>query len=221
MIADLVFNAKTIESELAEKGIVVKTPEPIHAYGRKMTILEGHADPQHEYWSKHFPEGMSHGTKVFHIISDKPGFFWGDYNFESNLKYSDYELVDRFPSFNLGSGKCFSRKEVSELYRSETHFEDWPKEMCGLVSNYGVSDSVEQVVRRFKKVVTNPDVEIVFVFTPVKKKDQPESGGWRWHKWGEYIGNHKIKHEYLFDEEGIEEVFVYQVYPVKHKFKKS
>lgn len=30
--------------------------------------------------------------------------------------------------------------------------------------------------------------------------DQPSEGGWRWHKWGPYVGDKHPEHEYLHDE---------------------
>ncbi|KYC77058.1 hypothetical protein B4092_4795 [Bacillus licheniformis] len=51
--------------------------------------------------------------------------------------------------------------------------------------------------------------------TKVRKKNQPRKYGWRWHKWGEYIGNHTPDHEYLYDEKEIEEIFVYQIIRIK------
>jgi hypothetical protein len=47
--------------------------------------------------------------------------------------------------------------------------------------------------------------------TEVRKDDQPKQGGWRWHKWGPYIGTHEKQFEYLADEEGIERVFCYHI----------
>lgn len=218
MIANLVFDAKTIETNLADRGIVVKVRDPIEAYGRQFSVLEAHANPEHELWLKAFPGGMDKDkTKVFHVISDKPGFFWGDFNFDSRIEYSDYEVVGLFPSFNLKTGQYFTDEQISKMYSDQIRFCDWPEEMWGLVSSYGVADNVEQVLERFKAVVDHRDIEIVMSFTPIVKKEQPEEGGWRWHKWGEYIGTHEIQHEYLYDEEGIEEVLVYQVYPVKKK----
>ena len=34
--------------------------------------------------------------------------------------------------------------------------------------------------------------------------------GWRWHKWGPYIGTQDPQCEYLADEPEIKEVFVYR-----------
>ena len=40
-------------------------------------------------------------------------------------------------------------------------------------------------------------------------------GGWRWHKWGEYIGKHNPQYEYLDHESGIDYVLVWKLCPVE------
>lgn len=219
MIANLVFDAKTIETILADRGIVVESQENVEYAGRQLKLLTAHLNPKHEFWLKAYPDGVEEGkTKIFHIASDEPGFFWADFNFGDKIEYSGDYLVDcKYPSYNLKTGQYFTDKQVRSLYESKINFRDWPEEMGGLVNSYGVADNVEQVLEHFKAVVDNPEVEIALEFTVIRKKDQPADGGWRWHKWGEYIGTHEIQHEYLYDEEGVEEVMVYHVYPVKKK----
>jgi hypothetical protein len=46
----------------------------------------------------------------------------------------------------------------------------------------------------------------------VIKANQSHEGGWRWHKWGEYIGKYEPQYEYLYDEPEIEKVYVYHIY---------
>lgn len=78
---------------------------------------------------------------------------------------------------------------------------------------YGVCDNEEQVLIEHSEIVTS-DLLYCVLMTPVYKKDQSSEYGWRWHKWGEYIGNYDIQHEYLYDEVGIEMVYVYSIYEV-------
>lgn len=65
-------------------------------------------------------------------------------------------------------------------------------------SSYGVCDNYEQILKAMPYLETNKNHHII-TMCPIHKKDQPEWGGWRWHKWGEYIGEHEIKHEYLYN----------------------
>jgi hypothetical protein len=78
---------------------------------------------------------------------------------------------------------------------------------------HGVCDSYEQVVAHHPEV-TDPERRFVITLTPVWKSEQEPYGGWRWHKWGEYIGTHTPQHEYLYYEQEIEMVYVYTVYEI-------
>ena len=77
---------------------------------------------------------------------------------------------------------------------------------------YGVSDNIQQVLNRFKDKIEDPNNKYVITFTPVSSEEQPDKGGWRWHKWGEYIGTQNPEFEYLADEESIELIYCYHVY---------
>lgn len=94
--------------------------------------------------------------------------------------------------------------------------------LCGLNMNheldeeyvshtYGIADNYQQILEYHKDLIES-NLEFVCFVTPIYKKDQLENGGWRWHKWGNYIGNHKIEHEYLYDEKDIEVVYVYHFF---------
>lgn len=85
-----------------------------------------------------------------------------------------------------------------------------------LLNDYVVCDSAEQVMAHYKFLADDPDNTYFIALTPIVKKHQPANGGWRWHKWGPYIGNHKPSCEYIYDEPNIDYVFTYHVY----KFKK-
>lgn len=84
-------------------------------------------------------------------------------------------------------------------------------------SQYGVADSIDQIKEYFKEEIDDPERKYVISVTPVWQKDQPEWGGWRWHKWGEYIGELNPQCEYLYDEkfgEDFEYVICYHLYEV-------
>lgn len=75
---------------------------------------------------------------------------------------------------------------------------------------YGVCDTPEQAV---EKLGLRDRPERLFVaFVRIRKDEQPPSGGWRWHKWGEYIGEKSPQCEYIHHEPEIEEVYTFQVY---------
>lgn len=87
----------------------------------------------------------------------------------------------------------------------------WFRDNCGK-SSYGVCDSVEQFLESdVYKFFNELPYEFVASLVEVKKSEQDSDGGWRWHKWGPYIGKHERKCEYLYDEDGIESVFCFHI----------
>ena len=79
------------------------------------------------------------------------------------------------------------------------------------VPAYGVADSVEQFMSLYgEKLRASPHAYAVG-FTTVKKSEQGAEGGWRWHKWGPYVGTKEPTAEYLHDEPEIEEVVTFSV----------
>ena len=83
------------------------------------------------------------------------------------------------------------------------------------LGSYGVCDNIDQVKAKYAKWLNDPNLNFCISFTSVKKSEQSKSGGWRWHKWGGYIGTQDPKCEYLYDEEDIEEVFAYHIFHLK------
>lgn len=81
--------------------------------------------------------------------------------------------------------------------------------------SYGVCDNIEQVKEKYGKWLNSPNIKFCVSFTKVEKSKQSESGGWRWHKWGEYIGTKTPQFEYLYDEgDDITEVYCYHIYNI-------
>lgn len=76
---------------------------------------------------------------------------------------------------------------------------------------YGVCDSIEQLLAKYPELEAE-DREFVVTLSPIRKAEQYPQGGWRWHKWGEYIGTQQPTCEYIFDEPTIELVYVYHIY---------
>jgi len=98
--------------------------------------------------------------------------------------------------------------------RTPVSFKDFnikPPNNCYL---YGVADNAEQVMKHYSALANNKQFWLVTI-TPIRKDEQPEKDGWRWHKWGPYIGNETPMHEYLFDEPHIDEVVVFQLLEVE------
>ncbi len=79
---------------------------------------------------------------------------------------------------------------------------------------YGVCDNYKQIIDHAANIINNPDKKYVIGMCTVRREDQGECGGWRWHKWGEYIGNQNPQHEYLYDDMYIDKVYCYHIYEV-------
>jgi len=79
---------------------------------------------------------------------------------------------------------------------------------------FGVCDSPDQFFEHeIGKWIIDSEKKFVVSFSKVVKAEQSDSGGWRWHKWGPYIGAHEPQCEYIYDEgEEIQEVYCYHVY---------
>ena len=87
-------------------------------------------------------------------------------------------------------------------------------------SNYGVADNASQVLDYYDELYKKheeymQDKDFVILMTPIFRKSEPESGGWRWHKWGRYIGKFEPKCEYIYDEEGIDFVYCFKIVEVE------
>lgn len=80
---------------------------------------------------------------------------------------------------------------------------------------YGVADNAEQVVEFYNR---NEDGVFsgnhVIVFFDVYRDKRFPFSGWRWHKWGPYIGTKKPSKEYLNDEPEIDHVICFNIYKV-------
>ena len=95
-------------------------------------------------------------------------------------------------------------------------YKDWPDEELvnkdgDWFGNYGVCDNYQQILDQCP-MLKDSDRQFFITIKSVKKENQDPDGGWRWHKWGAYIGTHEITTEYLYDEPIVEEVFVYHIY---------
>lgn len=80
---------------------------------------------------------------------------------------------------------------------------------------YGVCDNYQQVLDQCPMLTEDESRRFVITVKEVRRELQHPEGGWRWHKWGAYIGTKTPTCEYLYDEPEIESVFVYHIYEAK------
>jgi hypothetical protein len=83
------------------------------------------------------------------------------------------------------------------------------------IGEYGVCDNYQQILDQCPELKLDNSRKFVVTITPVLRKNQSPTGGWRWHKWGSYIGDKKPQCEYLYDEPEIDSVYVYHIYEKK------
>lgn len=80
--------------------------------------------------------------------------------------------------------------------------------------DYGVCDYPTQVIERWPQLATD-ERPFILLFSEIDRAKQPPDGGWRWHKWGRYIGTREPQCEYLYDEPEIDLVYVFHILQVK------
>lgn len=191
---------------------------------------------ERKYWEndQNMLEYIERRTTSFSfILSQYTGIYLSSLN--PSLSFPFYIKTDRFPSYLYLNSKVDKRSKhlkkicnspasnwynysyeelenMTELERNEAR-ESIPNKFH-FFNSYGVVDSVEQFYTIFK-FLNVLDAKYVAFLTPIKKSEQPSNGGWRWHKWGEYLGKQKRSGcEYLYNEPNIDLVYVYHIYEV-------
>jgi len=122
-----------------------------------------------------------------------------------------YHCASLNPNFWI-LDKIESRDSV-EMWKPAREMEDF-KDRFKLCEehqfDYGVCDNHEQILAHVPEIISSPNKYLILM-TPIFREHQSSQGGWRWHKWGPYLGDYCPQHEYLYDEE-IDMVFVYGIY---------
>ena len=100
-------------------------------------------------------------------------------------------------------------EDFPDMPGPKDEYDDGPNE-------YGVCDSPTQFMEALGDFLEADPGQFVVSLTLIRKKDDDPVGGWRWHKWGPYIGKQKRDGcEYLAQESTIEEIYCYHVYKKK------
>jgi hypothetical protein len=77
---------------------------------------------------------------------------------------------------------------------------------------YGVCDTWEQLKAALPPVIFEPGRDFVITLAVIERAKQDPEGGWRYHKWGPYIGTQNPRHEYLYDDKHIDKVYCWWIY---------
>ena len=146
---------------------------------------------------------------------------------ESKFEYNDFPAYVELPKprdkrnrkFNILLGRGYSSffgmpyQEYKKLSNEEQKAIRKESNTKFHLNSYGVCDSPEQLYPYIKFLDTLDKKYAVF-FTEMNKEDQSEEGGWRWEKWGEYVGKQKPMCQYLYDEPLINRVYIFSVMEV-------
>lgn len=105
------------------------------------------------------------------------------------------------PSGNFGFNFFLETHESCKSYGEFWYSLD--EETGEFVHCYGVADNLQQIKEYFSKQIHDPENRywISIHYISQNKERAGKGGGWRWHKWGPYIGNLEPKCEYLDDED--------------------
>jgi hypothetical protein len=83
----------------------------------------------------------------------------------------------------------------------------------GYVSDYGVCDNYPQILDKYPHLEKG-EGKYIILLCRVVKSEQPWMDGWRWRKWGEYIGTKSPQCEYIAHEKDIDEIFCYKLFEI-------
>lgn len=83
------------------------------------------------------------------------------------------------------------------------------------IPEYGTCDHIGQLEDKIiskLKLIHQKTGRMFFISTGIViKEEQPKEMGWRWHKWGPYIGDKKPTTEYLYDEPDFDYVMLWSI----------
>ena len=98
-----------------------------------------------------------------------------------------------------------------EFRGSQSYELDYP-DLGDDLDSIGVCDSPQQLITLLPALVTTGPGRYAISVVRLDRDDQEPKGGWRWHKWGAYVGSQSPQCEYLADEPLVETVWTYHVY---------
>jgi len=143
----------------------------------------------------------------------------GHFNFDHEIGLSSRDPWEcRYPTVNVvpNVADLVAEGKIGDdrIVKLAPYFGDMDIKVrdTGYIGAYGVCDDYKQVIAMCQELQDDHLVPYVMSVTEVNKATEPEDGGWRWHKWGQYIGIHDPQCEYIAHEPAIEKVYCYHIY---------
>ena len=176
--------------------------EEVEVSSDGLVFIKTYADTSHEWWAAFAEDGAEILVDAKEEVQKGVwvtlgGNFHSDISDSINLKNNHslwYVSDDGVPICDL---------KATQATRPEQRAE------------YMVCDNVEQALEYWKGAIENPVHKYVIALMPIKKANEPEKDGWRWHKWGAYIGSQNPQCEYIVDEPEIDMVYCAHIYNVE------
>lgn len=104
-------------------------------------------------------------------------------------------------------------KEIFSTAPSIGEYNPYPADINDDIPfSYGVCDNYEQILEKIPQLVSDPNRKFFIILKEILKSEQSKHGGWRWCKWGPYIGTQNSVADYLFDEPEIEKIICFQIH---------
>lgn len=102
----------------------------------------------------------------------------------------------------LNFGFNFFEETRNRLSYENEFWHEWMDDNT-CIGSYGVADNIDQIKEYYEHQIEDPNNRYFIAISPIfqEKEHAGEDGGWRWHKWGPYIGKLNPQYEYLDDEE--------------------
>jgi hypothetical protein len=135
-----------------------------------------------------------------------------------------WKYIQSDPRLHEETGIYWTQLNFGELFFEETKnlkYDNkyWDEELLGkddFVSSYGVADNIDQIKEYYNHQIEDLNNKYFIAISPIfqEKEHAGEDGGWRWHKWGPYIGTKEPKCEYLYDEPEIDKVVIFELYEI-------
>lgn len=194
-----------------------KTYSPMGNY--LIDAIAGKTIPTNEEWI--IQTGGNTTQTVMLVGRHSKGIYFSNGMDDSIDHFSSTELLCRYPDFDLGTGQWYSEEEFRESYNRKWSDGSSPlstgkafPNKNSMIRSYGVADNITQILKKFRKVVSNQNYDVVLDITYLGKDSLV---GRRWHKQGPYIGVHKKKGEFISDNVKIESMIKYQFYVIVNK----